>query len=268
MRGDHSSRSGDPLPSRLSGVAGQGLIEQFEARASTCQDLAALAALVEDAARALGFQFFALLHHASLALPGKALIRLDTYPQGWAEELVREDLVGVDPVHHACRRTSLGFAWDELARLTPLRGAEREVLARAARHGLGEGFTVPVNIPGEPSGSCSFAVRRGLDLPRARLLGAEQLGLHAFEAARRLSGFPAKARPPHLSRRERQCLRLLAAGKSDSVIAQILGISPETTHHYVKSARAAYGVASRAQLVACGLRDSLVSYEEAIPPGR
>jgi len=233
-----------------------------------CADLAALGTLVADAARELGFPFFALLHHASLALPGRGLIRLDTYPPGWAEELVAEELVGIDPVHHACRRTSLGFAWDELARFTPIGGAERAVLARAARHGLGDGFTVPVNIPGEPPGSCTFAVRHGMDLPRGRLLSAEQLGAHAFEAARRLAGFPASGSCPRLSRRERQCLRLLAAGKTDAVIAQILGISPDTAHQYVKRARAAYDVVSRAQLVACGLRDSLVSYEEAIPPGR
>lgn len=249
-------------------MPGQRLIDQFEARVAQCPDLAALADLIDDAARALGFQFFALLHHASLTLPGGALIRLDTYPLGWAEELVTEELIGIDPVHHACRRTSLGFAWDELARLTTIGGAQRDVLARAARHGLGDGFTVPINIPGEPPGSCTFAVRRGLELPRNRLLSAEQLGIHAFEAARRLAGFPGKGHRPHLSRRERQCVRLLAAGKTDSVIAAILGISHDTAHQYVKRARAAYDVTSRAQLVACGLRDSIVSFEEAIPPGR
>lgn len=249
-------------------MPGQRLIDQFDLQVAQCRDFAALRALIDEAARALGFQFFALLHHASLALPGRGMIRLDSYPSGWAEEIVTQELVGIDPVHHACRRTSLGFAWDELARLTPIGGAERELFARAARHGLGDGFTIPINIPGEPPGSCSFAVRRGLQLPRARLLSAEQLGIHAFEAARRLAGFPGPAHCPHLSRRERQCLRLLAAGKTDTVIATILGISPDTAHQYVKRARAAYDVTSRAQLVACGLRDSIVSFEEAIPPGR
>jgi LuxR family transcriptional regulator, quorum-sensing system regulator CciR len=49
-------------------------------------------------------------------------------------------------------------------------------------------------------------------------------------------------------------------------IAAILQISVETAHQYVKRARAAYDVVSRAQLVACGLRDALVSFDEAIPP--
>lgn len=249
-------------------MAGLRLIDQFEARVPSCPDASALHTLIEDAARELGFHFFALLHHASLALPGRGLVRLDSYPEAWADELVADELVGSDPVHHACRRTNIGFAWEHLGEITPLGDAERDVLERARRHGIGDGFTVPINIPGEPSGSCTFAVRRGFELPRERLLSAEQLGAHAFHAARRLAGFPVPANRPKLSRRQRQCLSLLAAGKSDSAIAEILGISPETAHQYVKSARAAYDVATRAQLVACALRDALVSYDEAIPPSR
>jgi LuxR family quorum-sensing system transcriptional regulator CciR len=134
--------------------------------------------------------------------------------------------------------------------------------------GIGDGFTVPVNIPGEPAGSCSFAVRTGAELPVQRLLCAEQLGAHAFRAARRLHHYTDICRCPHLSRRERQCVRLLTAGKTDWEIAAILGISVETVHQYVKRARAAYDVVSRAQLVACVLRDAVVSYDEAIPPVR
>ena len=249
-------------------MPGLRLIDQFDARAPHCEDATGLVALLEDAARELGFDYFALLHHASLILPGRGLIRLDTYPEGWAEELVGEDLIGNDPVHHACRRTHIGFAWDRLGEITPIGGAERAVLSRARRHGIGDGFTIPINVPGEPPGSCTFAVRVGADLPRGRLLSAEQLGAHAFAAARRIARYPVAANSPRLSRRERQCLRLLAAGKSDAAIGTILGISPETVHQYVKRARAAYGVASRAQLVACALRDSLISYDEAIPPGR
>lgn len=258
-----------PGESRLGGgLAGRRLIDQFEARAPGCRDAAALQRLIEDAARELGFAFFALLHHASLELPGRGLVRIDTYPEGWADELVGEQLVGSDPVHHACRRTNIGFAWEQLPHFTPVGNAEREVLARARRFGIGDGFTVPINIPGEPPGSCTFAVRCGTDLPRERLLNAEQLGAHAFHAARRLAGFPMRGACPRLSRRERQCLRLLAAGKTDWEIGTILGVSPETVRQYLKHARAAYGVASRAQLVACGLRDALVRFEDAIPPNR
>lgn len=244
------------------------LIDHFKARAGLCVHDRELAVLLSDVTRELGFDHFALLHHASLASSRPALIRIDTYPAGWAEELVAHDLVGADPVHHACARTHVGFAWTELPDLVAIGFRGREILDRARRFDIGEGFTVPVNIPGEPAGSCSFAMRAGARLPAGRLLCVEQIGAHAFRAARRLHHYPLAARAPHLSRRERQCVRLLAAGKTDWEIAAILGISVETTHQYVKRARAAYDVVSRAQLVACGLRDALISYDEAIPPYR
>ena len=242
------------------------LIDHFEARAGSCARLLELGDLLSDAARELGFARYALLHHASLASPGADLIRIDNYPEGWTQELGRHGLIGADPVHHACARTNIGFAWRELPALVSIGPSQREILDRARHFGIGDGFTIPANIPGEPCGSCSFALPPGADLPVHRLLCAGQIGAHAFGAARRIAGYPAVRRPTRLSRRERQCVRLLAAGKTDWEIAAILGISVETAHQYVKRARAAYDVVSRAQLVACGLRDALVSFDEAIPP--
>ena len=103
-------------------------------------------------------------------------------------------------------------------------------------------------------------------MPERRLRCAELIGSHAFAAARRLSGMPRARTRPHLSRRQLQCLRLLALGKTDWEIAFILGIGPETARQYVKAARAAYEVASRTQLVVLALRDDWLSFEEAIPP--
>jgi LuxR family quorum-sensing system transcriptional regulator CciR len=141
---------------------------------------------------------------------------------------------------------------------------QEAVLEQGRRFGLGNGFTVPANVPGEPSGSCSFAVRPGVALPARRLRCAELVGAHAFRAARRIVGLPARRRP-HLSRREQQCLRLVALGKTDWEIAQVLGIGVETARHYVKRARAAYDVISRTQLVVHGLRDEWLTFEEALP---
>ena len=242
------------------------LIDQFEAGAGLCAEDRDLGALLDSVTRELGFDYFALLHHSSLASPARGLIRIDTYPAGWEEELAAHGLIGADPVHHACARTNIGFAWFELPSLVAIGRKGSELFERSRRFGIGEGFTVPVNVPGEPAGSCSFATRAGAELPAERLLSAEQIGAHAFRAARRIHGYPASGRCPHLSRRERQCVRLLAAGKTDWEIAAILGISVETAHQYVKRARAAYDVVSRAQLVACGLRDAVVTFDEAIPP--
>lgn len=242
------------------------LIDQFEERASSCLDDIGLRHLLEEVTRELGFHYFALLHHASLRPGGANLVRLDNYPAGWEEEMHARGFVADDPVHLASGRTNVGFAWSDLGGLVPLTCRHREILERSRRHGIGPGFTIPANVPGEPGGSFSFAVKRGHALPAQRLLCAEQIGAHAFQAARRLHHYPAAGLHPHLNRRELQCLHLLAAGKTDWEIATILGISVDTVHQYVKRARAAYDVVSRTQLVVHGLRDAWISFDDAIPP--
>jgi len=242
------------------------LTDLFEEQATRCTSPGDLQLLLEEVTRELGFHYFALLHHRGVQSKSDRLIRLDNYPGAWEQELITRHDVAADPVHLASLRTNAGFRWDELGELLPLSSSQRNILERSRHHGLGPGFTVPANVPGEPSGSCSFVVRGGRPLPVHRLLCAELIGVHAFRAARRIYGFAEAGAIPRLSRRERQCLRLVAAGKTDWEIAAILGIAPETARQYVKRARAAYDVVSRAQLVACGLRDALVSFDEAIPP--
>ena len=241
-------------------------VDQFHADLARCRSQAELGGLLAATLRELGFDYFALLHHASLTAGGARLIRIDNYPPGWVAELTTAELASEDPVQLASGRTNVGFAWEQLDRLVPLTRRHRDILEGSRRHGIGSGFTVPANVPGEPVGSCSFAVRCGRALPARHLHCAELVGAHAFGAARRLHGYPARGGRPHLSRREQACLRLAAAGKSDWEIGRILGIAEETARQYLKRARAAYDVPTRTQLVVHGLRDGWIGYGDAIPP--
>jgi LuxR family quorum-sensing system transcriptional regulator CciR len=242
------------------------LSDYFAAAAGHCGDLVELRALLSGACAEMGFDHFALLDHKSLSGGSAESVRLDNYPEEWVEELLGNGYAADDPVHLASRRANAGFGWCELGSMISLDYRHRTILSRGRRHGIAGGFTVPANVPGEPSASCSFATRGGGELPPERLHCAELIGAHALRAARRLRPLPPLRPRPRLSRRELQCLRLVAMGKTDWEIGKILGLGIETARQYVKRARAAYGVASRTQLVVHGLRDEWISFEEAIPP--
>jgi LuxR family quorum-sensing system transcriptional regulator CciR len=263
LRGANRRRGADvkidaPPPSRL--------VDEFGARASSCATGADLHRLLDEVSRDLGFDHFALLHHASLTNPSPRMVRLHSYPDAWQAELAAPPFRSSDPVHLACSRTNAGFCWVDLGTLVEVTKTHRRILERSRYHGIGEGFSVPANVPGEPAGSCSFAVRSGRSFPTASLLCAELVGSHAFRAARRICGIAAARSSPHLSRREIECLKLVAAGKTDWEVAAILGIAPDTARQYLKHARSAYDVVSRTQLVVHGLRDALISFDEAIAP--
>ena len=64
-----------------------------------------------------------------------------------------------------------------------------------------------------------------------------------------LALLPMRADPPPLTQRETECLRGVAAGRSDPQIGMILGLSSNTVHAHVEAAKRKLDANSRAQLV-------------------
>lgn len=236
----------------------------FIENVSAVQNFSGLRLLLSEAAAALGFQYFAMIDHADSRKAGCQPIRIHNYPSELERFHDRQHLACSDPVHRACQRTALGFTWSALPTLIRLTPRDQRVLDAAADEGVGEGFTVPVHVPGEFSGSCSFATAMGVGLQADSLAAAQLVGAFAFEAARRLIGRPENSTGSHihLSDRERECLVWIARGKCDSDIATILGISTHTVNQYVKHARAIFDVVTRAQLVARALLTGTISFLE------
>ncbi len=237
-------------------------VSAFVDDVSSTSTQAELQAILAEITTELGFAHFALSHHVDLRSSSEPALRIHNYPDEWELYYDRKQLGRTDPVHRACQMTAVGFAWSQLPRMIPLTRMDRAVLDAAAKQGLGSGFTVPAHVPGEVNGSCSFATARGKPLKAEHLAVAQLVGAFAFEAARRLVKRDQQrlSDPARFSDRERDCLIWVARGKSDSEIATILGISPETVHQYVKQARANYDAVSRSQLVAHALFSGTISF--------
>ncbi|WP_457313170.1 LuxR family transcriptional regulator [Sphingomonas sp. UYAg733] len=222
-----------------------------------------MAAIAAD----LGFQYFALTHHVDIIVASGTAIRLHNYPDKWAEYYDANTLGVSDPVHRASHVTSAGFTWSKMPQMIPLTATDRRVLALGLAEGIGDGFTVPANVPGEARGSCSFANDAGRPMLEAMLPLAQLAGTFAFEAARRLwsqRGHMATPPPPVLTDRQRDCLLWAARGKSDWEISRILGIGEETVIRHLKQARERYGVQKRTLLAIRALFDGTLSFTDVL----
>lgn len=217
----------------------------------------------------LGFDHVALVHHFSVNASSTEAVEVLNYPQAWQELIVDRAYFAEDPILQACQSSAAAFRWSEVDEIIALTSRQREVLASASLCGMGDGFTVPVVVPGEFLGSCSFGMREGRALPEAALPAAQYVGCFAFEAARRIQhAARAKARlgqaRPKLTQRQFDCLVLAAQGKSDWHIAQLLGISDQTVHQHIEDAKRRYGVSSRTQLVVRALFDNQISFQDIV----
>lgn len=242
-------------------------IQAFVRAANYEASLEGLAPLVEDLGRALGFDYVGLTHHVDFKDRPTGTVSFGNYPASWVEMLLERRYYADDPVHVACQRAMIGFRWTELPRLIDMTPKRAEVLENAHREGVADGFTVPVHIPGELHGSSSFAIRRGREFPEHMIPAAQAAGCFAFEAARRIAklGFQKEGPPGSaLTPRQLDCLVLVGQGKSDTDTAQLLGLSRDTVHQHIETAKHRLNVASRQQLVARALFDGLITFRDIL----
>jgi LuxR family quorum-sensing system transcriptional regulator CciR len=222
-----------------------------------------LSQAMRDICEALGFQYFALTHHVDIVAASASAIRLHNYPARWADYYEGNALGVSDPVHRASHKTSVGFRWSRMPAMIPLTSADRHMLALGREQGIGDGFTVPANVPGEARGSCSFANEADRPIPEAMLPIAQLAGLFAFECARRLWSvrvLDAEEPMPVLTDRQRDCILWAARGKSDWEISRILGVSEETVARHIKQGCERYGVNKRTLLAIRALFDGTLTF--------
>jgi LuxR family quorum-sensing system transcriptional regulator CciR len=243
-----------------------GVVNQFVQLTRAVRTEAELFQVMEDITLEIGFRHFALINHADFRRPSHNLIRLYNYPLTWAENFIENGLYAHDPVLLASLTSAVGFVWTDVPTMIEMTNKQRTILESAATHGLGDGFTVPAHIPGEISGSCSFATKRGVLVPPANLLLAQLIGAFAFQAARRLNRMESlpQQRPLRLAPRQRDCLLWAIKGKTDWETSRILGLKEETVTEYLDTARERYGVTKRLPLAIHAIFDGQISFIEAL----
>jgi LuxR family quorum-sensing system transcriptional regulator CciR len=229
---------------------------------------------LSEVSREMGFDIVAMFHHVDLSrvdshyrhMQRGELVGITSAPITWSEHYRDQNLIAVDPRVLASRRTMVPFQSEDIGQLIAIGAAQREVVERQRRAGIGESFTIPVHFPGEPSGSCTFSVKCGRPIPTNNLAMANWIGVFAFEVGRRLLRDARRRRnAPDLRRlteRQRQCTLLVAKGLCESEIGRRLGISPETVKRHLKEARLSFGVSKSVQLVTHALRDDQITLRD------
>lgn len=229
-------------------------IDAFIGQTRTCADADQLRRLMEDITRDMGFSAYSLYQHVRhWDWHQSEALAISNYPAAWLERFFEKKFNRLDPVLIAAHRTALGFRWDQIDEIVTLNEKQRRMFETGRRQGISDGFTVPWHVPGEASGVCNFVVGPSRPLPERNLRMAELVGRFGYTAARQLwlkrLGIVRRGEPARLSPRQFDCLVLLARGKTDWEIANVLGLKESTVNGYIDETKAALGVTRRSQLV-------------------
>lgn len=214
----------------------------------------------------LGFEHFACCSHVDPLNPPDGAVLLHNYPHEWRCELYDRGLYRIDPVLQYAERTLIPFHWNDPAFLQALDNRQHAMLKRARDYGLHYGFTVPIHLPWRPvlaKASCSV-VTTSIRMAPVNYQVIQLTSLYLYNA---ISQRTRCAHPVHqisLSERERQCLELVAQGKSDWIIGQLLNISEHTVHRYIETAKRRLGVSTRVQAILRAIDESQISFGDVI----
>ncbi|MCW0198844.1 LuxR family transcriptional regulator [Sphingopyxis sp.] len=218
------------------------------------------------AAGELGFNRLAIVHASWFIRPGRRLIFHHNFDE-WGEIFVARRYYLHDPALLTSQRTNRPFTWNEMRRTLQPDPKQVRILDEAVRHGLRIGLTVPVSVPGEPAGCCTFATDAS-ELPSPALCrAAAWIADEAFAEARRVNGYPVPIEVtdvPHINARRLECLRWAVIGRTDAQIALIMGLTLNTVRTYMRDLRRMFGVCSRTELARVAQRAGLIGLDDSI----
>ena len=184
---------------------------------------------------------------------------LSTYSRAWVDYYVENNFFALDPVLDVSRVGLLPVDWSCLDRA----GAATERFFRQAdSYGVGRfGITIPIRGPrGERSlltATSNLSEHAWADLRTDCEEDLQLLAPHIHEQALTISGLRAQAARA-LSRRQFQCIDLIAQGKLPKQIAAILGISESAVRLHLRLARQKLGGSTTTQAVSRAVAIELI----------
>lgn len=211
--------------------------------------LQSLAALFETVIKKLGCKYFVCASAADPAnLPGATFV-LTNYPGEWINHFVESNYHAIDPILQNATDQLMPFTWNNTEWRYGLRAEQINILNEAKECGLGHGYTVPIHTSNGFPSSCSVVFEE--DHVRQEALYAIHLMTpYLYSTALKIrtqSDRPLENK--QLTPRQKQCLELIALGKTDWEISVILNVTESNVHYHVKNIFKILKVVNRTQAV-------------------
>lgn len=186
-------------------------------------------------------------------------IAADGFPEEWLCQYIEQDLVTIDPIPELAAKMSTPFFWHDIETLVDITPERRRYLdAMQAAH-LGDGLAFFVFGPAMQNAYVGL----GFGVDRIELEQIEIMKLQYVAQAGHLRVCALTAQKPGvrpLTAREREILEWVAQGKSNSVIAEITGISSHTVDAHMRSIYRKLSVNDRTSAAIRGIGSGLVQY--------
>ena len=200
------------------------------------------------------------LHLPPIGAPDsrKPRLRAEGFPEELVMRYLGERLYRDNPVlRHAHQRAEPVY-WDEVVERGPANERERAFLEEFRKADLGDGVGIPVFGPDGRMGQCGLGFRKGVRRLDPEVLKEFQWVCELAHLRYCALLVPALGPLPELSPRETEILAWVARGKSNPLIAEILGISSHTVDAHLRRIYLKLGVFDRISAAVRGIGIGLI----------
>jgi DNA-binding CsgD family transcriptional regulator len=186
------------------------------------------------------FCYSLITAHPSVGLDaGHGVAR--NYPDDWMSHYEANQYEKKDPVPQYALANDRPFTWDSLVRLRELKPEQKKVMNEAREAGLLDGIGIPIygrngELAGVGMASSSGGVRPDINLlTKIRALSLQFHLVYTELEKKNCSRRDNISRNVRLTAREKEILLWAAEGKSDAVIAELIGVSHATIRFHMNN---------------------------------
>lgn len=237
-------------------------LQEFISRCKDIQRLRDLWSLALEFFHSRGIAMVSY-HSDDAEAPGAAPLAIveHGFPREWVNQYIKGDLQRIDPIPGLAARLNRPFRWSEAGQLADLNPSQKRYLKMLEEANLGDGLAMQVYGPNMRNAY----IELGFGPEPLELSGQDisELRCAAQMAHLRYCEITAdRQRKAELSPRELEVLRWIAEGKSNTVIADILGISRHTVDTMTRRMFEKLEVNDRVSAAVRGLGSGLLHYRQ------
>ena len=240
---------------------GRFTIECFIEEANNAKSTQEVARLFGEVLKDYGYDRFCyslVTDHPSLGLnAGHGIVA--NYPEDWMAHYKANLYEKKDPVPWYAFETLRPFTWESIQQTRELKADAKKVMNEAREAGLLDGVAIPIcghngELAGVGMASSTGGIRPDIGvLRKLRTLAMEfHLAFTDLEKKDRTVG------NIHLTSREKEILLWVAEGKSDSIIADIIGVSHAAIRFHLNNIFKKLGANERTLATVKALRLGLI----------
>ncbi|MCU0832324.1 MAG: LuxR family transcriptional regulator [Rhizobiaceae bacterium] len=188
-------------------------------------------------------------------------LRLSTFPPEWMQRYALAGFFEIDPVIEFAQTSTRPFRWWDVEAEAALSDKQRHYFHQLRRFGFSDGLGVPVFGPAQLVGYFGVGRMNGpLDLSDTEMLAlqavCERAHLRMFELSISMRV------QTKLTQREIEILEWVSVGKSNDVIAVILGISKHTIDTHLRRIFTKLESTNRTEAVIAGFQTGVLSLDK------